>query len=221
MKIPRFLPLFLLFLAGAGPGTALAAKSAPATGTQVDRVVAVSRDTITIKTQSKGGPKVTDIDIDGNRTVEKPGNVLVFHVSSMTEITVDGLSSKLSDVRAGMEVIVNAGMTPTDADSIVAYTVPPPIEKASPAPKGKGKQPKEAFRKISVDKVLAIQPGRITVGQTGAMHATAYLITPVTAITVRGKSATVSDIRPGMRVHVEVGAPSTAASIAATDEPFD
>ena len=211
MKKPWYIPLIVLSLAGSGLQTARAS--------QFDQVMSVGADSISVRTNKKAGFKVTDIDIDGKRTTEKPGNVVVYHVQSLTTITVDGLPSKVSDIHPGMRVAVVAGLTPTDADSIVANTVPPPVPKpkGTPVPKGKGKPPKQAFRKITEDKVLAIRPDRITVGQNGAQSATAYLITPVTAITVNGKKATVADIRTGMNVHINAGAQSTAASIDAAN----
>jgi hypothetical protein len=194
----------------------------PGAPTQPDKVLAVGTDTVTVQTLPKAGFKVTDIDIDGKSTVKAPGNHTIFHVLPTTQITVDGLPSKLADVRAGMKVAVVSASTPTDAASIIAYTIPPPARPAATPLNWKPikgrKFAKAAFRKISKEKVLSIKPDRITVAQDGASKAVAYLISPLTAITVNGQAAQATAIRVGMSVYVNAADQTTAASIAASDE---
>jgi hypothetical protein len=194
--------------------------------TQTDKVLDVGADTVTVHTLATAGYKITAIDNDGMRTTEGPKNVVTFHVSPMTDITVDGLPSKLSDVHIGMKIMVTSGMTPTDADKIVASTIPPPATAPKPiqrhgpvvaAAKGAPAY-KSAFRRIGQEKVLSIQADRITVAQDGASKATAFLITPITAVTVNGQPATTASIQPGMTVRVTAEGENTAGSIEASDE---
>lgn len=212
----------LLSLIVASAGTALAATPAKQGPTQLEKVTAVTADTITVQTRATAGLKQTIININGEQTSEKPSNIVTYHVSVSTDIVVDGLPSKLSDVQPGMRAIVDADMNPTDAARIIADTIPP---SASPAPKKKvaaavkgGATPRAAFRKITVDKVLSISADRITVAQEGAPKAKAYLISAMTNITVNGKPGAATDIEKGMSVYITAGDQYTAGSIQATEE---
>jgi len=191
-----------------------------------DKILAVGPDTIRVQTRKKAGAKVTDIDpITGDKTVEGADNIVTYRVTQGTEITVDGLPSKLTDVVAGMKVVVDSGATRTDAARVVANTVPPPVPKATPdphrakpTPKAKKVTVKKPFRKITEEKVISIRAGRITAAQNGAAGAVAYFITPMTAITLNGQPAHASDIKPGMSVTIKAAGQYDAATIEASDD---
>jgi hypothetical protein len=216
MKVINLILIPILLLTDA----AIAAKP-KRTATFPERVLAVGSDTIEVRIRAKAGSKITDIDpVTGAKTVEAPDNFVTYHVVANAEITVDGLPSKLSDVRTGMKIIVDCGASPTEAVRIVANTVPPPVPKAAadaqaakPKPPGKKGAVKQAFRKISIEKVIAIRADRITAAQDGAAQAVAYFITPMTNITVNGQPGATGDIKPGMSVEINSSDQYNAASI--------
>lgn len=185
-------------------------------------VLAVGADTIKVQIRTKAGAKVTDIDpLTGAKTLEYPDNIVTYHITQGTEINVDGLPSKLADVKTGMKIIVDVGATPTDAARVIANTVPPPVPKSSatrkpPAKSKKGAGVKKGFRKITEDKVIAIRSDRITAAQDGADKAVAYFITQTTSITVNGQPAQAADIKPGMHVRINAASQYDAATIEAT-----
>jgi hypothetical protein len=183
---------------------------------QLIKVVAVGPDSITVQTRDKAGVKVTNIDSEGNYTAQGPSNIVKYRVSKFTDITVDGLPGKLSDVHAGMMVSVTSDMTPTDAAAIVASTIPPAGEGP---PLGKNGQPvsKWESHKITLQKVLSVGTDRLTVAEDGAAKAVAYLVRPSTVITVNGKPGTLAGIQAGMIVEVNASDSHTAASIQASN----
>jgi hypothetical protein len=185
----------------------------------------VGPDSVQVLIRPKAGPKVTTIDpMTGAQTVQAPDNVATYTTNSRTEITVDGLPSKLSDVEAGMKIIVDCGATRTEAERIVANTVPPAAEvaqdthSAKPTPAARKVTVKKQFRKITEEKVIAINAGRITVAQNGAAKAVAYFITPITSITLNGQPASAGDIRKGMNVTITAAGQYDAGTINAADD---
>ena len=183
-----------------------------------ERVISVAADSVTVRLRPGAGFKVTNIDNDGKHQVQAPRNIMTYHVSQTTQISVDGLPSHLSDVVPGMKIVVDAGVNATEAARIVANTVPPAAPTPTPKPGVKKPSFRAGFRKITTEKVLAVNNGRITVAQDGAALARAYFIGPMTAITVNGHPAAASGIQPGMDVHIDAADQLTAATIQAEDD---
>ncbi len=99
--------------------------------------------------------------------------------------------------------------------ALVALALTVPANAGTPTPTPKPKTPKRTHTVIqTVDaNSITIQMGDKT---------TSYKITPQTEITFKGNTATVGDLKPGMRVDVTAGMdPTVADRIAADDPPKD
>jgi hypothetical protein len=201
------------------PGARAAAKTAIEPTVQ-STVMAVTADSIKIKTGRHAGLKITVLaDIDQKSSTGPAANVETLKIDPFTRITVDDLPGTVADIKAGMIVQVTRGMDPDSASSIDAHSAPPPAKK-SPASKQDTKAKKgnttakAAFRKIVGDKVIAVSPVRITIGQPGAKTARAYYVTAMTTVTIDGVAASPGDLRNGMDVTVR-GDSTTAEEIVA------
>ncbi len=152
------------------------------------------------------GP-ITVAAVSGN-TITVKGTT--YQVPTTTRITVDGLPSKLSDVKPGMVVQLVQGLDRGVAESIVANTIPPK------APKGKGKG-FSLTKGSHANVVISITDDRITYGGPGTPMAHAALITPLTRIYVGGLRTESTAVTEGMPVEVTTTDGVRAEAIRAND----
>jgi len=215
------LPLVCACLVVSSGGGASAAAPKKLLGTFEPTVKAVSANTITVITGRDAGTKTSVQDEQGKQVTLKATNLKTYTLEPETTITVDGLPSKLADVKPGMKVSIREGTDPSVAESIVANTVPPPAPTPKPTPKSTGKPTTlEHLKKItSEQEVLSVTKDRITVAEPGADKAVAYFIAPITDITVNGAPGAIDKVRRGMRVTVTSMDGTTASVINAQDVP--
>lgn len=213
----RTLPLILVAAALLLPCSrvAFAAKSA----VNETKVISVGTNSITVQTSGHKGFKITDIDpLTGKKTDEAPSNVSEFQVTTTTQITVDGLSATLADVKPGMHAIVDIGVNPNVASRITATSKVPGVPRAAAnANQNQGRNAQAPPIAIG-DKVIAITPTIITLGTPGRNYTHAYRVTDLTTVFVNGKASNISAVKVGMSVHVEAHDREVASSIEAHDE---
>ena len=117
MKTSRFL-LFVVtaFALQVSPFSHAAAPAMRSTS--IPTIVSVEADKITVQNGIMKGMKVKNVDT--NETSKQMNNVKTYKVDKFTEITINGNKVKLSDLKAGMEVRLTAGVDPSTATIIAA-----------------------------------------------------------------------------------------------------
>jgi len=192
----------------------LLAPALPAWGgaTFVPTVISVAADSITVRTSSKPGLKVTDVDELGGNILEAPGNIQEYKVEAGTAILVNELPGTLADVQPGMIVKVNVGLDRVTVGSIDAHSIPP-SPGASGGPRRKPRNKTASFGGAAhAEVVMAITPNRITVGVPGTWKAHAYYIGPLTSVIVAHHRGAIGDVRLGAKVDIH-GSGTTAETI--------
>ena len=212
------MPAPIRFLAALALTFTLAASAFAGDKTAVPTIVAVTADSITVKTGRHAGLKNTAYD--AGAVVPGASNLETYRTTTTTSIRVNGLKATLADLKPGMRVDVTQGLDRATAATIAATILPPP-QATPPPPPGwdKGKMPRRLFTAIDAYKVIALGADMITVSQDGGAKTQSFKVGKITTILVNGKPGEFSALRVGMKVTVVASLdPAVAGRITAITE---